>query len=160
MCDLGMALGLAMGAMQAAGTAQAENERIEANNKMLYDQAIAEQDMKARETIIEQRASQKEAHQAWLEAQRGKAFVKAKGEGMMGPTAGLQYAEQGRQGSLSIQNAKDRGESAQFNYTAGTYFDMKEANNRMAVNEAQRTSPMTLAATVIGSGLSYYGAFS
>ena len=138
--------------------AKAQQDTADANNKMIEEQAIAKQDMRARELIVEGRASQKEAHNAWMEGQRGKAFAAAKGEGMMGSTAGARYAEQGRQASMSIQNAKDRKDSASFNYTAGTRYDAQEAENRMAI-ESQKASPASLAATVIGSGMSNYGAF-
>jgi len=152
MCDLGMLLGVAQGAMEYAG----KNEAADANAKLIRDQQMAKQSIRSREYIIEANASNKEANKASREAERAKAEAAAAGAGVRGPTAGLRSAEQSAQGSLSIAAAKDRLEAAEFNYIAGSQINAQEATNKIAINDTTRGSFIDVAT----AGVSNYGAFS
>lgn len=154
MCSIGAIIGLGLGVMQA----QAQKETSEQNQKMIADDARMKNAAADREYLVESRASQKEAHKAWLEQQSSKGKMIAMGNGAMGNTAGARVGEQMRQGSLSIQNAKDREEASGVNRMGNQMANSVAAQNRINI-EASKASPMSLAATVIGSGASMHGSF-
>ncbi len=152
MCDLGLVIGLASGAASAVGEAQAAKK----NTKIIQQQKTLEYAQQERERLVETDAANKEGFQAQLEADRNVAFVKAKGEGMGGATAGEQVAEQQRQGALSIANAKDRTQAANANYAMAGKNTQIGAQNR--INTIQ-PNPFTMFANSATAGLSNYGAF-
>lgn len=152
MCDLGLAIGLVSGILQAAGAADAADK----NQKMIIAQAKLDHAAQAREFVVEQRASNKEAYNAQLEADRNKSYLKTISAGV-GSTPGARVAEQSRQGALSIQNAKDRGEAAAANYAFAGNATTIQAHNRIQVEEF---TPLEAFTTIAGSAISNYGAFS
>lgn len=141
-----------MGGLQAAGAA----ETAKKNQKMIDDQARMEHAAQAREFIVESNASNKEAYQAGLEADRNKSFLRTT-SGSMGSTVGARNSEQSRQGALSIQNARDRAEAAQANQAFAGMNTTIAATNRKATEEF---TPMQAFSMIAGSGISNYGAFS
>ena len=151
MCDPGLILGIASGAVSAIGEADA----AEANMNQSIQQAKLEHSAQERERLVETDGANKEGYQAQLEADRNSSALKAMGEGMGGATAGQRDAEQKRQGALSIENAKDRKSAANANYAmAGKHSQITAQND---INR-QRISPMTHFANIASSGMSNYGA--
>jgi hypothetical protein len=152
MCDPGMVLGIAAGAAQAAGQAQAANQNID----MINQQANLEYAAQQREQIVQDNAANKEGYQAQMEADRMASAVKTDGAGMGGNTAAQRVAEQQRQGALSIENAKDRKDAALANYALGSKSSQITATNGAA---QQKINPLTAFANIASSGMSSYGAF-
>lgn len=152
MCELGLILGLATGIASAAG----EAETARANQELVVRKTRLEHAAQAREFIVESKASQKEAYDASLERDRGIAFVSASGGGARGNTAGLQIAEQHRQGSLSIDKAQDRQEAAEANYIQGGWNETIVAHHKI---NAMQPSPAATFAKIATSAVSGYGAF-
>lgn len=152
MCDLGLAIGLIAGAAQAAGAADAAQK----NKKMINDQARMEHAAQAREFIVESNASNKEAYQSKLEADRNKSFLKTT-SGSRGSTVGARNSEQSRQGALSIANARDRSEAARANMAFAGSNTTIAAHNRKAT---ESFTPLQAFTTIAGAGISNYGAFS
>ena len=152
MCDIGLIIGLATGAMQAAG----QQETARKNRKMIRDQQIAEMAQKQRELIVEKNAANKEGYKASLEADRGVSFGIAMGEGMRGITIGNRVAEQKRQGALNVYAAEDRANAAEYNYAQGVTIDNQEAANKMAVHTPSKAATF---ANIVSSGLGSYGSF-
>lgn len=152
MCDLGLAIGLVSGALQAAGAAEAAQK----NQKMIDDQARMEHAAQAREFIVESNAANKEAYSASLEADRNKSFLKTL-SGAMGTTPAERSAEQSRQGALSIANARDRSDAAKANMVFAGQNTTIAAHNR---KEVEAFTPLQAFTTIAGAGISNYGAFS
>lgn len=151
MCTIGAVLGLAVGAAQTAGQVSAANQ----NNRVIEQQARLEQAEAQRKFLVESDASNKDAFQASLEADRAKSFINATGGGQ-GATAGLRIGEQSRQGALSIANARDRKSAAGANYIAAGKNTQIGAQNRIAANSV---SPMAAFTNIATAGISNYGAF-
>ncbi|WP_319413858.1 hypothetical protein [uncultured Cohaesibacter sp.] len=152
MCDLGLAMGLAMGGLQAAGGMATASK----NQKMIDDQARLEHAANAREFIVESNAANKQAYSAKLEADRNKSYLRT-ASGSMGTTVGERNSEQARQGALSIANARDRSEAAQANLAfAGKNTEITAANRK----SVESYSPIQAFTTIAGSGIANYGAFS
>lgn len=152
MCDAGLILGLAAGAASAAGQASTASK----NTKLIQQQVKLENAAQEREFLVETNAANKDAFQASLEADRGKALVATAGAGMRGPTSGLRSAEQSRQGALSIANARDRSDAAGANYVFAGKNTQTGAQNR--INTLQ-VSPMAAFTEMATAGISNYGAF-
>lgn len=152
MCDFGLALGLASGIASVAGEADAASK----NSSIIRQQANLEYSTQERERLVETDAANKEGYQAQLEADRAVSQGRAAGEGMGGNTAGLQVAEQKRQGALSIANAKDRAQAANANYAMAGKNTQIGAQNR--INTIQ-PNPFTSFTNVATAGLQGYGAF-
>jgi hypothetical protein len=152
MCDFGLVLGLGMGIAQVAGQMSAAS----ANQEMVKDQAVIETAEQQREFHVENNAALKDAAQASLEGDRAKSLAVASGAGMTGATAGLRHAEQSRQTSLSIANAKDRSQAASANYALQQNGTVVAANNKIATLSV---NPMTAFMDIATSGISNYGAF-
>lgn len=145
-------LGLAIGAANAVAAGQA----AEKNQQMITEEARLRHAANEREFIVETDAANKDAYQAQLEADRMRSEVITAGGGMSGATMAARGAEQGRQGALSIANAKDRRDAAGANYAlSGKEIQITAKNqlNTAAVN------PLTAFTNVATSGLQYYGAF-
>ena len=152
MCDAGFAIGLASGALQA----QAKGDAASKNIAMFKDQARLEYGKQAREFIVESDAALKESNEAAREGQRARSFVAAKGEGMMGSTAGEQIAEQVSQTSLQINKAKDRRNSAKANnIQAGRHTQIETYHKIQQENYSSDQAMMD----IIGGGLSGFGGF-
>lgn len=152
MCDLGLVLGIATGAAQAVGQAQAAN----ANIKSIQQERRLKDAANTREMLVEANASNKDAAQAALEGDRAKSAVITAGAGTQGSTTGLRTAEQGRQTALSIANAKDRMDASRANYAlSGKNIQIGTQNQ---IN-AQRVNPLTAFTNIATSGMSSYGAF-
>lgn len=150
MCDPGLILGLAAGAAQAVGEAEA----ADANMDQSIRQAKLEHAAQENERLVQHDAANKEGYQAQLEGDRAASIVRTMGEGMGGATAGQQVAEQRRQTALSIENAKDRKSAANANYAmAGKHSQINAQNdiNRQAI------SPMASFFNIASSGMSGYG---
>jgi NADH dehydrogenase/NADH:ubiquinone oxidoreductase subunit G len=152
MCDLGLAIGLIAGGLQAAGAADTAKK----NQKMIDDQARMEHAAQAREFIVESNAANKEAYSSKLEADRNKSFLKTM-SGSMGSTVGARNSEQARQGALSIANARDRSEAARANQAFAGMNTQIAATNRKAT---EAFTPIQAFSMIAGSGISNYGAFS
>ncbi len=152
MCDPGLILGLAAGAASVGGQAATAAK----NTEMVRQQTALEYAQQDREFIVETNAANKEAYSASLEADRGKAFVAAKGAGMRGSTAGARIAEQARQGALSIANARDRSDAAKSNYKSAGKATQIGAQNRV---NAMQVNPLSAFTQVATAGISNYGAF-
>ena len=152
MCDPGLALGLAIGAAQTAGQLQTASK----NRAMVKKQQQLEYASQEREELIQKDAANKDAYQARMEQDRAVSSVKTGGEGMMGATAGLQVAEQKRQGALSIANALDRRDNANANFLSAGKATQTATANSLAQNTV---NPLTSFTNVASAGLSNYGAF-
>lgn len=152
MCDLGLVLGLASGALNAAAQADAAKK----NQKMVIEQARLKNASEERKLLVETDAANKEAYKASLEKERGESAAKVTSTGIQGSTAGARVAEQSRQGALSISNARDRAKASTANYAMAGKFNQIEAQNR--VNTLQ-PSPLAMFANIASSGISNYGAF-
>jgi len=152
MCDLGGVLGLAAGVASAAGEASTAKK----NAAMIQQEAKLEYANQEHQRLVSVDAANKEGYQASLEKDRAVASIRASGEGMGGNTAGLQVAEQQRQGALSIANAKDKVRGADVDYVRQGMVTQIGAQNRLNV---QRPNPFTTMTNIATSGLSNYGAF-
>lgn len=152
MCDPGLVIGIAAGAAQAAGQAQAADQNIEMINQQTKLEYAAQQ----REQIVQDNAANKAGYQAQLESDRMASAVKTDGAGIGGATAGQRMAEQRRQGALSIESAKDRKDAARANYALGSKSSQVTAQNGIS---QQQVSPMTTFANIASSGMANYGAF-
>lgn len=149
---MGLVLGLAAGAAQVAGQVDAANK----NTKMVQQQTKLENAQQQREYIVENNAALKDGYQAALEGDRAKSAAVASGAGMTGSTTGLRLAEQSRQQSLSIANARDRADASKANYALAGKSTQIAAQNK--INTLQ-VNPMTAFMNIATSGLSNYGAF-
>lgn len=123
---------------------------------MIQEQARLQHAANEREFLVETNAANKDAYQAFLEAARGKSAVKTAGGGMYGATMAARGAEQGRQGALSIANAKDRADAANANYALSGKNIQIGAQNQINTN---RVNPLTAMTRIATAGLSNYGAF-
>lgn len=149
----GLVLGLASGAAQVAGQVQAANT----NADIAAQQARLEQGSQEREYLIEANASAKEAYKVAQERDRAIAEAKTIGAEMSGSTASERVSEQGRQGALSIANARDRADTARANYVMSGHHSQIKAENDIRANAV---NPLTSFINIATSGLEGYKSWS
>ena len=152
MCDLGLALGIAAGAAEAAGTAAIANQKADAVRRgYQVDQANNE-----RNFIIKANAANKDGYQATLDGDRARSQAIATGAEMNGPTPGLRLGEQSRQTALSIANIKDQRDGALADYVMEGKARQMGAQATLSSLRPNAFSTFTDIAT---SGLKTYGDF-
>lgn len=156
MCSLGAALGVALGAASSAASVAAQNDTAKKNQQMAIRQQRLEYDASTREYLVEKRASLKEAHDSFLEAQAAKSGVAAAAGGMQGLTVGARMAEQGRQGALNIFKAQDRAEGATANFNRANQHSYVKTQNYVATQQPHPLSNVLQIATGAVEGYSQF----